>query len=131
MSYRNVSVNISENQQQKLKHTVDTKIPVSIRLSYEDLCGSDVIALTNSQVNRMTKAYLDGKGVTIKMNKCQVVHNMKIEGGFLGFLAGLAAKALPFWQRPFSQHWRLGHGQVSGLHLLRRLIAKAWEKDCI
>jgi len=98
MYYTNVSVNISDNQQQKLKHVVDTKSPVSIRLGYEDLCGSDVIALTKSQVNRMTKAYQDGKGkgVTIKMSKRQVVHNMKIEGGFLGFLAGLAAKALPF-----------------------------------
>jgi len=47
-------------------------------------------------VNRMTKAYQDGKGITIKMSKRQVVHNMKIEGGFLRFLAGLAAKALPF-----------------------------------
>ena len=89
-------VNISENQQQKLKHGVDTKSPVSIRLSYEDLCGSDVFALTNSQVNRMTKAYQDGKGITIKMSKRQVVHNMKIEGGILGFLTSLAAKVLPF-----------------------------------
>jgi len=31
-----------------LKHTLDTKSPVSIRLSYEDLRGSDVLALTNS-----------------------------------------------------------------------------------
>jgi len=91
-----VHVNISENQQQKLKHAVDTKSPVSIRLGYEDLCGKDVLALTNAQVNRITKAYQDGKGITIKMSKRQVVHNMKIECGFLGFLAGLAAKALPF-----------------------------------
>jgi len=76
--YTNVHVNISDNQQQKLKHTVDTKSPVSIRLSYEDLCGIDFLALTNSQVNRMTKAYQDGKGITIKINKRQVVHNMKI-----------------------------------------------------
>jgi len=69
---------------------------VSIRLGYEDLCGSDVLALTNSQEKRMTIAYQDGKGITIKMSKRQVVHNMKIEGGILGFLAGLAAKALPF-----------------------------------
>jgi len=96
MSYTNVHVNISENQQQKLKHAVDTKSPVSIRLGYEDLCGSDVLALTNSQVTRMTKAYENGKGITIKMNKHQVVHNMKTEGGFLSFLAGLAANALPF-----------------------------------
>jgi len=59
MSYTNMSVNISENQQQKLKHAVDTKIPVSICLGYEDLWRNDVIALTNSQVNRMTKAYQD------------------------------------------------------------------------
>jgi len=96
MSYTNVHVNISENQQQKLKHAVDTKSPVSICLGYEDLCGSDVLALTNSQVNSMTKAYQDGKGIIIKMSRRQVVHNMKIEGGILGFLAGLAAKALPF-----------------------------------
>jgi len=49
MSYTNIHVNISENQQQKLKHAVDTKSPTSIRLGYEDLCGSDVLALTNSQ----------------------------------------------------------------------------------
>jgi len=98
MSYtNNVRVNISENQQQKLKHTDDTKSPMSIRLRHADLCGGDdVLALTDSQVNRMTKAYHDGKGIAIKMSKRQVVHNMKIEGGFLGFLAGLAAKALPF-----------------------------------
>jgi len=76
MSYTNVHVNISENKQQKLKHTVDTKSPVSIRLSYADLCGDDVLALTNSQVNRMTKAFQNGKGITIKMSKRQVVHNI-------------------------------------------------------
>jgi len=79
MSYTNVSAKISENQQQKLKHAVDTKSPVSIHLGYKDLCGSDVLALTNSQVNRMTKAYQDGKVITIKMRKRQVVHNMKTE----------------------------------------------------
>jgi len=83
MSYTNVSVNISENQHKKLKHAVDTKSPVSIRLDYKDLCGSDVLALTNSQVNRMTKAYENGKGITTKMSRRQVVHNMKIEGGIL------------------------------------------------
>ena len=96
MSYTYVSVNISENLQQQLKHAVDSKTPMSICLDYEDLCGSDVLALTNSQVNRMTKAYQDGKGITIKMSKRQVVHNMKTEGGFLSFSAGLATKALSF-----------------------------------
>ena len=102
MSYTNLHVNISENQQQKLKHAVDTKSPVSIRLSYKDLCGGDVIALTNSQVHRMTKAYQDGKCITIKMSKRQVVHNMKIEGGSSGSSLVWPQTLCHFWQRPFS-----------------------------
>jgi len=113
MSYTNVHVNISENQQQKLKHAVDTKSPVSIHLGYEDVCGSHVLALTNSQVNRMTKAYQDGKGITIKMSKCQVVHNMKTEGGFLSLLAGLAAEALPFLAKTVLP--TLATGALSGI----------------
>jgi len=96
MSYTNVHVNISENQQQKLQHAVESKSLVSICLGCEDLCGGDILALINPQVNRMTKVYENGKGITIKMSKHQVVHNIKTEGGFLGMLAGLAAKALPF-----------------------------------
>jgi len=91
-----VHVNISENQKRNLKQAIESKCPVSIRLSYEDLEGNDHLALTNSQVNRMTKAYENGRGITIKMSKRQVEHNKTIEGGFLLLLAGLAAKALPF-----------------------------------
>jgi len=113
MSYTNVHVNISENQQQKLKHAVDTKSPVSIRLGYKDLCGSDVLALTSSQVNRMTKAYENGKGITIKMSKRQVVHNIKTEGEFLSMLAGLATKALPFLAKTVLS--TLATGALSGV----------------
>jgi len=97
-----------------LKHAVDTKSSVSIRLSYEDLCGTDVLALTNSQVNRMTKAYQNGKGITRKMSKRQVVHNMKIEGGSLGSSQAWLQRPCHFWQKPFSQHWQLEHYQVLG-----------------
>jgi len=125
MSYTNVHVNISENQQQKLKHGVDTKSPVNIHLGYEDLCGSDVLALTNSQMNRLTKAYQDGKGITIKMSKRQVVHNMKIEGGILGFLAGLAAKALPFLAKTVLPTLATGALSGVGLALAQKATNKA------
>jgi len=88
---------------------------MSIRLGYEDLCGSDVLALNNSQVNRMTKAYENGKDITIKMSKRQVVHNMKTEGGFLSFLAGLAAKALPFLAQTVLPTPTLATGALSGV----------------
>ena len=96
MSCTTVQVKISDNQSDKINHAVESKSRFSIRFSFEDLCGNDILALTNSQVNRMTKAFENGKGITIKMSKRQVVHNMKIEGGFLVMLAGLAAKAPPF-----------------------------------
>ena len=81
MPYRNVSVTISENQQQKLKHAVDTKSPVSIHLGYEDLCGSDVIALTNSQVNRMTKAYHVGSAPAQKATNKAMGNGLYLKKG--------------------------------------------------
>ena len=89
-----VKVNISEGQKQKLQTALQVGGPVSIRLTYEDLNGGDVLALTNSQVNKITNAYEGGKGVTIKMSKTQLVHNMKVEGGFLGLLARAAARTI-------------------------------------
>ena len=92
--YVKVKVNISEGQKQKLQTALQVGGPVSIRLGHEDLNGEDVLALTNSQVNKITNAYEGGKGVTIKMSKTQLVHNMKVEGGFLGLLARAAARTI-------------------------------------
>jgi len=131
MAYTNVHVKMSDDPQQKLKHAVDTKSPVSIRLGFEDLCGSDVLALNNSQVNRMAKAYENGKCITIKMSKRQVVHNIKTKGGFLSMLAGLATKFCHFWQRLSCQHWRLGHIQVLGRLWHKKQQTRRWETGYI
>jgi len=63
----------------------------------------------------MTKAYQDGKGITIKMSKRQVVHNMKIKGGILWFLTSLAAKVLPFLAKTVLP--TLATGALSGVGL--------------
>ena len=65
---------------------------MTIRIGYD---GLDVLAHTNSQVAKIAKAYRRGKGTTIKMSKSQPAHNTKVEGGFLGMPASLAARALP------------------------------------
>ena len=94
--YVNVSVNISEGQKEKLQHAIKASCSaVSIRLGHEDLKGNDIIAVTNSQAKKLAKAHENGKGITISMTSKQLKHNTKIEGGFLGLLAGLAARALP------------------------------------
>ena len=92
--YEKYNVNISEGQKRKLRNALQVGGPVSIRLGHEDFDGDDVIALTNSQVNKIRKAYEGGKGVTIKMSNAQLDHNMKVEGGFLGLLARYAAKTV-------------------------------------
>ena len=131
MSCTNVSVNISENQKHNLDRAIESKSPVSIRLGFENLCGNDILALANAQVNRMAKAYENGKGITIKMSKRQVVHNMNIEGGFLGMLAGLAAKALPFFAKTISQCWQLEHFEVLARLWHKKRQTRRWEMGCI
>ena len=69
--------------------------------------------LTHSQANKLQKAIERGKRVTFRMSKKQLKHNLKIEGGFLGLLAGLAARALPMIAKTVLP--ALGVGALSGL----------------
>ena len=61
----------------------------------------------------MTKAHENGKGITIRMTSKQLKHNTKIEGGFIGLLAGLAARALSMIAKTVLP--ALGVGALSGL----------------
>ena len=112
--YINVKVKISEGQKEKLQHALKANCPtISIRLNHEDLNGNDILAVTKSQVKKLVKAQEDGKGTTIRMTSKQLKHNMKVEGGFLGLLAGLAARALPMIAKTVLP--ALGVGALSGL----------------
>ena len=112
--YINVKVKISEGQKEKLQHALKANCPtISIRLNHEDLNGNDILAITKSQAKKMAKARENGKGITIRMTSKQLKHNMKTEGGFLGLLAGLAARALPMIAKTVLP--ALGVGALSGL----------------
>ena len=111
--YEKYNVNISEGQKRKIHNALQVGGPVSIRLTYEDLIGDDKLALTKSQINKILKAYEGGKGITIKMSKSQLAHNKKVEGGFLGMLASLAARSLPFIAKTVLP--ALGVGALTGL----------------
>ena len=86
---------------------------MSIRLRHEDLKGNNILAVTHSQAKKLAKAHKNGKGITIRMSSKQVKHNTKIEGGFLGLLAGIAARALPMLAKTILP--ALGVGAFSGL----------------
>ena len=114
MKYVNVKVNISEGQKEKLQHAIKANCSaVGIRLGHEDLKGNDILAVTNSQAEKLAMAYENGKGITIRMSSSQLKHNTKIEGGFLGLLAGLAARAVPMLAKTVLP--ALGVGALSGL----------------
>ena len=57
------------------------------------------------------EAYEEKKGMTIRMSKTQLAHNMKIEGGFLPALAGLipflTVTVLPALAVGLYQDWRV------------------------
>ena len=113
-NYVNVKVNITEGQKKKLKHAIKANCPdVSIRLGHENLKGNDILAVTESQAKKLAKAYENGGGTTIRMSSRQLKHNTKVEGGFLGLLAGLAARALPMLAKTVLP--ALSVGALSGL----------------
>ena len=106
-------VSISNGQRDKIRKAIESKTGVSIKLANSDLIGDDLIALTKAQTLRLQKAYETGKGITIKMSKTQVRKNLQVEGGFLGMLAGLAARALPFLTKSILP--ALGIGALTGV----------------
>ena len=111
--YTNVKVNISDERKRKLKKALSDSTQLSLRLSHADLAGEDVIAVTQSQLNKLKQAKEAGKGVTIKLSKTQATHNMKVRGGFLPLLAGLPSQAIPFLTGTVLP--ALGVGALSGL----------------
>ena len=81
-NYTKDKIRISEGQKDKLKKTFESNCEsTTIRLTFTDLHGEYVISLTNSQLDRLMKAYEAKKGMIIKMSKSQLIYNMKMEGG--------------------------------------------------
>jgi hypothetical protein len=87
--YKNVKLNISEGQKDKIKKGVQAGTGITIRLTHGDLSGEDVLALTQAQINKMMKVYHRGTGMMLKLSKTQLEHNMKVDGGFLPALLGI------------------------------------------
>ena len=66
----NDKVRISEGQKDKLKKAIESNCnSITIRLTFSDPRGEDVIVITHSQLDRLVEAYEEKKGVTIKCQK--------------------------------------------------------------
>ena len=83
MSYLRYNVSLSESQKKKLASAIKAGKGVTIRLSYNELTGSNPILVTSQQQAKINKAKLQKKGVQLKFSKTQ----LSKQGGFLPFLA--------------------------------------------
>ena len=94
--YTPVKVNVLADQHDKLKNAITHQKAASIRLNLEDGDANHTLLLTHGQISKIERSRLIGKRqVTIHFSRRQVHANVQHRGGFLGMLAGLAAKALP------------------------------------
>ena len=112
--YIDVYVNISDGQKQQLQNAINADCAItSLRLGKDDLDGEHKLAITKAQCDKLNRAIELGKGIMFRMSKKQLKHNIKVEGGFLGLLVGLAARALPMIAKTVLP--ALGVGALSGL----------------
>ena len=108
--YTNIKMRISEGQKEKNKKAFESNGKyIAIRFKCSDQYGTDVSALTKSQVDELMEEREEKRGRTIRMSKTQLAHNAKIEGGFLPAIAGL----IPFLTGTLLP--ALGVGALSGL----------------
>ena len=96
--YTPTKVNVCIDQHDKLKNAISDQKPISIKLNTQDDGREQqhTLLLTGSQIAKINRSKLIGKRqVSIRFSKRQVQANVHHQGGFLGMLTGLAAKALP------------------------------------
>ena len=90
-TYTKYGVSLTQSQKDSLRAAVNAQRSVTLRLSHNQLSGSDQLMLTNMQINKINKAKLSAKGVDIKLSQTQI----KKTGGFLGaLLASIAGPLL-------------------------------------
>ena len=111
--YTSMKATVFDDQHDKLKNAVAHEKPISIKLNRDHSGGGGrgehTLLLTRCQIAKIDQSGLTGnRKVAIHLSKRQVKANVQHQGGFLGMLAGLPAKALP------SIHGGLATGLVPG-----------------
>ena len=95
-NYHPHGVKLSAGQKQKLAKAYKQNSAITIRLSNDELSGSDQLMLTNRQIAKLKKAKRLGNGSDIKISKTQI-RKAVIEGGSLwSSLLSLGTKLLPY-----------------------------------
>jgi len=90
--YESFGVNLSQGQILKLDEARKKQYAITIKLSKSNLTGNVKLPLTKTQINSISKAASNNKGVQLKLSVAQIKH-MEKNGGFLPLLALIPAIA--------------------------------------
>ena len=139
MLYTPVKLTVAKDQLEKLKSSLNKPfMSIKIRIikplssSYDAAPQQQqqqqhTLLLTRAQIASIEKVRANGhrRFKTIRMSKQQVKKNIAHEGGFLGFLAGLASKVLPLLAKGLATGLISGaaHKMINGgdgLYLFKR-----------
>ena len=75
--YTNFKMRISEGQKDKIKKAFESNCElITMLFKFSDLHGEDGIALTKSQLDILVEACEEKKGMTIRISKTQLAHNV-------------------------------------------------------
>jgi len=96
MSFDSIQIPFNKSHLEQLKNAVQSNNPVNIKLSAQQLKKLDGLIpflVTKTQANRIMKSKMNGKGMTLRVSKRQLMANKK-NGGFLPFLIPVATAVL-------------------------------------
>ena len=80
--YQKHGFNLSVGQKDKIRRAYENGEGISIRVSKQNLHGNDMLAITQTQLNKIKKAE---NGVQLKLSEAQIKY-MEKHGGFLPLL---------------------------------------------
>ena len=87
-------VTLSDNQRMKLAKAFKEKSPITLRLSHNELTGSDEMMLTQTQIKKIHSKGV-GKGVNLKISKTQITKVAQKGGSLFSSLLNIGTKLLP------------------------------------
>ena len=94
-TYHPYKVTLSTGQKERLKKAYKTNNAITIRLTKNELTGSDELMLTTRQINKLNKARATGKGSDIKISKTQIRKAVRHGGSLFTSLLSLGRAFAP------------------------------------
>ena len=93
MRYNPYQVYVAPKQEKRLQKAIERKGGASIRISFDEP-QNETLLFTKDQIERIERAKLMGKKISIRMSGPQVKANTEHHGGFLWTLAARLAPAI-------------------------------------